>query len=263
MGERTAVLNVWKDYFCNLLNGDLIDEDEDSRTETVELPEDVLVLEPTFEEVISGIKSFKSGKAPGESSITMDMIKHGGERVQQYLHRMLVKIWRTERMPDDWKEAVIIPVHKKGDKLDCKNYRGISLLEAAYKILSKILLNRLKKYSEEIVGDHQAGFMKGRSTTDHIFVLKDVISKYWEFNKTVYILFVDFSKAYDSIARQKMWSLLNKCKIPQKLINLIKMCVEGSRCKVRVKRDYTDSFEVSTGVRQGDGLSPILFNFFL
>lgn len=263
VGERTEVLNVWKKYFCKLLNGNEVEADGDSRTEAVALPDGVNVPEPTLEEVLQAIKSFKNGKAPGESTITMDMLKHGGKSLQEYLYGIILKIWKTEKIPNDWKEAVVIPLHKKGDKMECKNYRGISLLETSYKVLSKILLNRLKVFVEEIVGDHQAGFMKGRSTTDHIYVLKDVLSKYWELDKSLYILFIDFSKAYDCILRQELWSSLNKYQIPQKLIKLIKMCVEGSRCKVRVERDYTDSFEVKTGVRQGDGLSPILFNLVL
>lgn len=80
--------------------------------------------------------------------------------------------------------------------MDCKNYRVIPLLEAAYKVLSKDIMNRLKVHVEEISGGNQAGFMKRRSTTDHIFVLQDVVSKNWEFDKSVNILFIYISSSH-------------------------------------------------------------------
>ena len=70
-------------------------------------------------------------------------------------------------MPEEWKESIIVLIYKKGDKTDCGNYKGISLLPTTYRILSNILLSRLTPYAEEINGDHQCGFRRNRSTTDH------------------------------------------------------------------------------------------------
>jgi len=67
-------------------------------------------------------------------------------------------------LPEEWKESIVVPIYKKGDKRECSNYRGISLLPATYKILSNILLSRLTRYAEEIIGDHQCGFRHNRST---------------------------------------------------------------------------------------------------
>jgi hypothetical protein len=67
-------------------------------------------------------------------------------------------ICNKEELPEEWKEWIIIPIHKKGDKTDCNNYRGISLLPTTYKILSNIMLSRLIPYGQEIMGDHQCGF---------------------------------------------------------------------------------------------------------
>jgi hypothetical protein len=81
---------------------------------------------------------------------------------------MIISVWNKEELPEEWKESIIVPIHKKGDKTDCSNYRGISLLPTTYKILSNILLSRSIPYAEEIIGDHQCGFRRNRSTTDHI-----------------------------------------------------------------------------------------------
>ena len=76
-----------------------------------------------------------------------------------------------------WKESIIVPIYKKGDKSDCSNYRGISLLPTTYKILSNILLSRLTPYVEEIIEDHQGGLRRNRSTTDHIFCIRQILEK--------------------------------------------------------------------------------------
>jgi predicted nuclease of restriction endonuclease-like (RecB) superfamily len=105
-------------------------------------------------------------------------------------------------LPQQWKESVIVTVHKKGDKRDCNNYQGISLLSTAYKILSSILLARLSPYVNEITGDHQCGFRRNRATTDQIFYIQLILEKKWEHNGTVYQLFIHSKKAYDSVKRE-------------------------------------------------------------
>jgi len=86
-------------------------------------------------------------------------------------------MWKKEKLPEEWKESIIVPIHKKGDKTDCSNYRGISLLPTTYKILSIILLSRLIPYAKDIIGDHQFGFQGNRSTIDHIFCIRQILEK--------------------------------------------------------------------------------------
>jgi hypothetical protein len=80
-------------------------------------------------------------------------------------------MWNKEELPQQWKESIIVPIHKKSDKTDCNNYRGIFLLSTVYKTLSNILLVRLTPYVSEIIGDHQCGFRRNTSTTDQIFYI--------------------------------------------------------------------------------------------
>jgi hypothetical protein len=82
-------------------------------------------------------------------------------------------------MPDQWKESIIVPIHKTGGKTDCNNYRGISLLSTSFKILSNILLSQLSPYIDEIIGDHQCGFRRNKSTTDQIFCIRQILEKKW------------------------------------------------------------------------------------
>jgi hypothetical protein len=123
--------------------------------------------------------------------------------------KLINSVWNKEELPDQWKESIIAPVYKKGDKTDCNNYRGISLLSTSYKIVSNLLLSRLGPYIDEITGDHQCGFRRDRSTTDQIFCIHEILEK-WEYNETVHQLFIDFKQAYESVRREVLYSICNK-----------------------------------------------------
>ena len=103
-------------------------------------------------------------------------------------------IWKKEDLPEGWKEPVIVPIYKKENKTYCRNYRGISLLSTAYKILCNIQLSRLTPYAEEITGDHQCGFQCNRSTTDHIFWIRKLLEKKWANIEAVHQLLIDLRK---------------------------------------------------------------------
>jgi sorting nexin-29 len=154
----------------------------------------------------------------------------------------------------------IVPIHKKGDEIDCSNYRGISLLSISYKTLSNILLSRLSPYIDEIIGDHQYGFRRNRSTTDQIFCISQMLEKKWEYNGTVYQLFVDFKKAYDSVRRKVLYNILIEFGVPMKLVRLINICLNEMYSSVHIVKYLSDNFPIQNGLKHGDALSSLLFN---
>ena len=95
-----------------------------------------LVPEPSASEVEVAIDKLKSHKLPGIDEIPAELIKAGGGTICLEIHKLITSIWKKEKLPEEWKESVIVPIHKKGDKTDCNNYRGISLLPTTYKIFS-------------------------------------------------------------------------------------------------------------------------------
>jgi len=119
-------------------------------------------------------------------------------------------------LPEDWKESINYPTNKNGDNTDGSNYRGISLLLITYKILSDILLSRLTPHAEEITGDHLCGFLCNRSTTDHIFCIRQILGRTREHNATVHQLFIDFKTAYDTDGREILYNILVEFGIPMK-----------------------------------------------
>ena len=143
----------------------------------------------------------------------------------------------------------LVPIYKKGDKTDCINYGCISLLPTTYKILSNILISWLTPYAEEITGDHQCGFRSNRSTTDHIFCIRQILEKKWEYNETVHQVFIYFKKAYDSVRRELLYNILIEFGISVKLAGLIKMCLRDTFSRVRVGKNLSDMFPIKNRLK--------------
>jgi hypothetical protein len=129
--------------------------------------------------------------------------------------------------------------------------------------LSNIFLATLTPYVSEIIGDHQCGFRRNRSTMDQIFYIQQILEKKWEYNGTVHLLFIDFKKAFDSVNREVLYNILLEFGIPKKLVRLIKMCLNKTCSKDRTGKLLSDKFPIQNWLKQGDALAPLLFNFAL
>jgi len=157
------------------------------------------VLEPSASDFEFAAEKLKSHKSPGIDQIPTEMIKAGGRIIRFEICKFIISIWNKGELPEEWKESITVPIYKKGDKTDCSNYTGISLLPTMYKFLSNILLSWLTPHAEEIIGDHQCGFRHNRSTTDH----SDKKN-----GNTINQLFIYFKNAYDSIWREVLYNIL-------------------------------------------------------
>jgi len=104
------------------------------------------------------------------------------------VYELVRQIWGEETIPEEWKETIIVPIHKRGDRDRCENYRGIAIGNAAYKILLNIILGKIKSYIKKVMEDNQNGFRDGRSVTDNIFALNIINEKLLEYNQcTIFI----------------------------------------------------------------------------
>jgi len=103
------------------------------------------ILRPTLDEVKSIINTLQNNKAPGEDNINSELIKLVNKQLITEIHKLIYNVWTREKVPTDWNMAIICPISKKGDPTEVENYRGISLLDTSYKVLSLTILNRLEK----------------------------------------------------------------------------------------------------------------------
>ncbi len=255
-GEKEK-MERWAEHFRTILNrpdptvlADIPEAEQDLVIETGDI---------TLKEVRDAIKTLKAGKAPGEDEICPEMIKMGGETTVHTVHKILNRIWRNEDMPEEWETGLIIKLPKKGDLAECGNWRGITLLPTTMKVFCRIILNRMRVVVDKIIREEQAGFRPGKSCADQIFTLRQILEQCVEWNATLYVNFIDFEKAFDSIHRNSLWKILRYHGIPTKIVNIMKMLYNNPRCRVVCGNNITESFEVKTGVKQGCLLSPILF----
>ncbi|KAK6763392.1 hypothetical protein RB195_023915 [Necator americanus] len=203
----------------------------------------------------------KNGKSGGDDGISAEMLKYLPPSGIPEMTKIICSIWINERIPDSWRHAIIIPLHKKLSATDPRNYRGISLLRAMYKVLERIILDRLIKHREETTRDEQAGFRPGRSTIDRVFIARRVIEIWQWYSMPTQLGFLDFEAAFDSPHRGRLLNALRADGVPGKFVHLLDDMNQRITAAVRTPAGCTTPFEVVTGVRQRAVTGPFLFNF--
>jgi hypothetical protein len=209
--DSHCILNRWKNYFSQLLNVHNVSNVRQIEVNTAE----PLVPGSSRLEVEIAVAKLKKYKSPGSDQIPAELIQAGGEMLLSENHKLINSVWKKEELTDQWNDSIIAPIHKKGHKTDCKNYRGISL-STSYKSVSNILFSRVVAYIDEITGDHQCGIRRKRTTTDQIFCIRQMLVRKWEYNETVHQLFIDFKKTYNSVRREVLYNIIIKFGVPIK-----------------------------------------------
>ena len=247
----------WTEHFSNLLNRSPPENPPDILPARNDLS--INCEPPTKEEIVKAVKQLNSGKAAGPDFIPPEALKADANTTADILHQLFVKIWNEGQFPTDWNEGHVVKLPKKGDLSNCNNYRGITLLSIPAKVFNRIILERIKRTTDEKLRDEQAGFRKNRATTDQIATLRIIMEQSLEWNSPLIVNFIDYEKAFDSVDRTTMWKIMRHYGIPEEMVNLIAKMYEGTSCSVLHEGQLTESFEVKTGVRQGCLLSPFLF----
>ncbi|CAM4769584.1 unnamed protein product [Rotaria magnacalcarata] len=255
--EKEDIKKRWREYTEELYKKDTqsIDVNDGS---TIELEPDILESEIKW-----ALECKANNKAPGIDEIPAELFKILGDDAVKILLAICQQIWKTQQWPKDWKRSIYIPIPKKGSAKECSNYRTIALISHASKIMLKILQARLEQYMARELPDVQAGFRRGRGTRDHIANIRWIMEKAREFQKDIYICFIDYTKAFDCADHNTLWTVLNDMGVPKHLICLLKNLYTDQEATVRTEYGLTEWFKNEKGVRQGCILSPCLFNLYV
>ncbi|KAL9967640.1 hypothetical protein ACROYT_G025915 [Oculina patagonica] len=198
----------WINHFQNLL----YDKAQESHGENVTSPnnpdqtttktDEILDAPITAKEIHDQISKLKNKKASGTDAILNEMIKHGRYYLMPSLERIFNDIIENGTFPTEWNIGVIKPIYKqKGDKKSPANYRGITLTSCLGKLFTSILQNRLNKFIEQhdVLNPEQFGFRPNSRTTDSLFIFQQLLHKYTKQHKKLYVGFIDYEKAFDSV----------------------------------------------------------------
>ena len=157
------MIERWRQHYDEHLNGAQANNRAFDGNDYVGASTDGDVPVPPMNEVKEAIQQLKNNKAAGEDGLGIELFKFGPEKLAECMHRIIERIWDSEQLLEEWKEGVVTSIYKKGDKLDCENYRAITVSNAAYKVLSQILFRRLSSLVNGFVRSYQAGFNNGKS----------------------------------------------------------------------------------------------------
>ena len=259
------ILLRWKEHFSDLFfNPSVVDLDAVNSLPQSEIHHS-LMRQPSAEEIQTCLKQLNTGKAPGLDGIPVELLLHGGDNLQRALNQLILNVWSTEPMPQDWIDAFIVTLYKgKGKKSSCGNYRGITILEAVGKVFSRLMLNRLDELvCPNVLPEAQCGFRPGRGTTDMIFAARQLQEKCIEQRMPLYQVFVDLTKAFDTVNREALWIVLSKFGCPPAFVDKFKQLHSSMKAQVNFDGKLSEKFSVDNGVKQGDIPAPTLFSIYL
>ena len=161
-------------------------------------------------------------KASGGNGFPAEEFRILKDDAVKVLHSICQQIWKTQQGPQDWKRSVFISIPKKDNGKEYSNYCTIEFTSCSSKLILKILQARLQQYVNHELSDVQAGFRKGKGTRVQIVNICWIIEKAREFQKNIYICFINYAKAFDCVEYNKLWKILQEMGIPDHITCLLR-----------------------------------------
>ncbi|CAI6010189.1 unnamed protein product [Closterium sp. NIES-65] len=218
-----------------------------------------LAADWTEEEVKQAFKALADGKSPGKDGLPKELFERHWDVLGKEFLRMAQSFSVSATIPASIKEAITILLHKKGEKDNLDNYRPITLLNFTYKVLARVVANRMKMHLHKVISAEQYGFIPGRRISEAIGVVADVIEAAKKGNEDWYMLLVDFRKAFDSVSRSFLFTILKEMGFPERFVGWVEGLHKDTRTRLLINGWLGEAVDVKSGVRQGCPLAPYLF----
>jgi hypothetical protein len=259
--DPADIRNRWKEYIELLY-----DKENKPKEEELSIEEENIVGEDykgpdiSESEVIAAIREMKNNKAVGVDGIPAEILKTLGEDTLKEIVKLCKDMYRDGKWPKDFTRSIVIPIPKKPNAINCADYRTISLISHAAKIMLKVITRRLEGKANEYIGRNQFGFKRGCGTREAIAVMKILAERCLENGQDLYICFVDFEKAFDRVNWVEMMKVLKKMGVDWRDRRMIKNLYMKQETIVRIDGEESEAGVIGRGNRQGCPLSPLLFS---
>lgn len=205
------------------------------------------------------MKSMAKNKASDGAGIVVEMLQNAGGTLLSIIADLFNEVLQQDTDPVQWKETKVKVLFKKGDTKSLENYRPIAIIPILYKLFSRVLNERLKDVLNDQQAPDQAGFRASYGCDDHLFVLTVSYERCLEWQQPLWLAAVDFKKAFDCVDHDAIWRSLHELGVCPGYTEVLKKLY--GRQEGRVVADKTSNkFEINKGTKQGDPISPALFN---
>ncbi|GLT33516.1 hypothetical protein SLA2020_080980 [Shorea laevis] len=211
------------------------------------------------EEIEEGLRSCDGSKAPGSDGFNFNFIKFAWSTMKDDFVNFLLEFHRHGRLVKGLNSSFLALIPKKLNPVQFREYRPISLIGCLYKLLAKVLANRLKKVMADIISDSQSVFVGGRQLVDSVLILNEVVDEVKRRKHESFIFKADFEKAYDCVDWDFLDWMMDRMGFGVKWRKWIQECLSTARISILINGSPTTEFTASKGLRQGDPLSPFLF----
>ena len=212
------------------------------------------------DEVWWAMKIAEKNKAMEPDGIPIEALKALEIMGIDLVHHLIDRIYETGVVPDEMFKSVFVTLPKKPGATECENFRTISLMSHALKLLLRIMVQRIEKKAYFLISKEQFGFMPDRGTRNAILCLRVIAERLLNHQQKLFVCFIDFVKAFDKVRHNEVLEALDEAGIDDK--DLLQNIYWNQKATVKIGDEETDAFDIKIGVREGCVASPILYKTF-